>query len=113
MPYRDKKDQAAAARRHYLANKDRMKERARANTARAKVRNRKFIFEFLLKNPCVDCGESDPVVLEFDHVVGKKHRNVSAMVINASSIKKIQEEIDKCEVRCANCHRRRHYYELR
>ncbi len=65
-----------------------------------------FIKEYLLSNPCIDCGETDTIVLEFDHVRGEKINNVSKMVQSGASIDKIKSEIDKCEVRCANCHRR-------
>ena len=66
---------------------------------------RKFVIEYLSVNPCVDCGESNPIVLDFDHVRGDKTDSVSRMVMVGFSIKKISEEINKCDVRCANCHR--------
>lgn len=66
-----------------------------------------FTLKFLKEKGCVDCGESDPIVLEFDHVRGEKINSISKMVQCAYSITKIKEEIDKCEVRCANCHRRK------
>lgn len=66
---------------------------------------RKFVIEYLSVNPCVDCGESNPIVLDFDHVMGDKTDSVSRMVMVGFSIKKISEEINKCDVRCANCHR--------
>jgi hypothetical protein len=66
------------------------------------------IFALLVERPCVDCGETDPIVLEFDHVTGKKDRSITKLVSDKSSWKKIQDEIDKCEVRCRNCHRKRH-----
>ena len=59
------------------------------------------------KNGCVDCGESDPVVLEFDHVVGEKLYNVANIVGTCLSLKTVKEELAKCAVRCANCHRRK------
>ena len=56
-------------------------------------------------------GESDWVVLEFDHVNGKKINNIANMVQRGWALETIKNEISKCEVRCANCHRRRHYKE--
>jgi hypothetical protein len=70
-------------------------------------RNRIFIAEYLKEHPCVDCGEGDILVLDFDHVRGKKRASVSALVNRAASMESLREEIEKCEVRCANCHRRR------
>ena len=65
------------------------------------------IFQYLLEHPCVDCGETDPVVLEFDHVTGKKFLAISTMMQHVMSWTKIKAEIEKCEVRCSNCHKRR------
>jgi hypothetical protein len=64
------------------------------------------VYDYLAKHPCVDCGESDPVVLDFDHVRGQKFMNVKRMLSGTYSLKRIFEEIEKCDVRCANCHRR-------
>jgi|LakMenEpi03Aug12_release.lakeMendotaPanAssembly.Ray.scaffolds.fasta_scaffold691272_2 hypothetical protein len=71
-----------------------------------KERNRKFVFEYLMNHPCVDCGETDPRVLEFDHR-GDKIANVSDLMKAVTSLEKIEIEINKCDVRCANCHRRK------
>jgi hypothetical protein len=64
------------------------------------------ILDYLLEHPCVDCGETDPVVLEFDHL-RDKIANVTAMVALRRPWSVILAEISKCEVVCANCHRRR------
>lgn len=53
---------------------------------------------------CIDCGNTDHRVLDFDHVQGNKSHNVSEM-IGVRAWSKILAEIDKCEIRCANCHR--------
>jgi hypothetical protein len=65
------------------------------------------LLDYLSSHPCVDCGESDPIVLEFDHVRGEKAYNVSVMARLMLSWGKVSGEIAKCKVRCANCHRRK------
>ena len=69
-------------------------------------RNALYIREVFRQNPCKHCGETDPVVLEFDHVDPKlKTKNVSEMIYN--SLANLKSEIEKCQVLCANCHRRK------
>ena len=52
----------------------------------------------------MDCGVSDVRVLEFDHVRGEKLGIISKMVSNVSA-KVLEDEIAKCEIVCANCHK--------
>jgi hypothetical protein len=60
-----------------------------------------------MEHPCTDCGESDPVVLEFDHLdAGTKSFNIG-QALPHRNWESILEEIEKCEVVCRNCHRRR------
>jgi hypothetical protein len=63
------------------------------------------LFWYKATHPCVDCGETDPLVLDFDHVYGEKAFNLSAC--KTLAVGRVIEEIAKCDVRCANCHRRR------
>jgi hypothetical protein len=70
-------------------------------------RNRRIVVEHLASHPCVDCNERDVVVLDFDHVRGSKFGDISRMIAGGTSARKLQAEIDKCVVRCANCHRRK------
>ena len=94
----------ATYERERYQNGDR--ERKERNRARTIERARAFIWDFLSGHPCVDCGESDPIVLQFDHRDDvTKVCNVSEMY--GRSVKSIQEEISKCDIRCANCHVRR------
>lgn len=71
------------------------------------LRNQAFILQYFLDHPCVDCGEADPVPLEFDHVTGVKTDHVTKLLYRKVPLKTIEDEIAKCEVRCANCHRRK------
>ena len=93
-------------REHYLKNKDYYIDKAIKHNKKYKLINQKFIWDFLKTHPCVDCGESDPIVLEFDHIKDKAN-NISNMISQSYSLDTIKEEIEKCEVRCANCHRRK------
>lgn len=68
---------------------------------------RHFVFNYLSRTSCVDCGEADPYVLTFDHVRDIKKMSISQMVNQGYSLKAIRHEINKCEVRCANCHMRK------
>jgi hypothetical protein len=60
---------------------------------------------------CFDCGETNHIVLDFDHLKDKKY-NVSRMIHDGFSWAAIKKEIAKCEVVCANCHRIRTYNRL-
>lgn len=92
----------------YYHNTPGRKASLRRRSKRIRAENRQKVFDFLRANPCVDCGEPDPVVLEFDHVDPKTKRCcVSLLTREDYAWATIQQEIDKCQVRCANCHRRR------
>ena len=73
-----------------------------------KLGREEHIREYLLTHPCVDCGATDPVILEFDHRV-PTHKDCS--VHQCGNFAQREREIAKCDVRCCNCHTRRHYYE--
>ena len=76
---------------------------------RHRQRNFCRVIEYLKDHPCADCGETDMVVLDFDHLPGTSKRFDVARAVSGStrSWESIQAEIDKCDVVRANCHRRR------
>ena len=84
------------------AQRERMKKFRRDRRLTTKA----FVSQYLKDHPCVDCGESDIDVLDFDHVKGNKVAGISYLVGRTKKISVLLEEIEKCEVRCANCHRR-------
>lgn len=62
--------------------------------------------------PCVDCGIELPwQVMELDHVRGEKSFTISGPRLRNRPPDAVAAEIAKCEVRCPNCHRMRHYRE--
>lgn len=92
------------SRWHYHKNKELYKTRASIHKAKTREEVRRYINNYLLLHPCVDCNERNPIVLEFDHV-GKKRFNIGDAVRMCYSLSSVKKEINQCEVRCANCHR--------
>jgi hypothetical protein len=93
---------------HYNGNKQYYKDKSGISTQAIITRNKAWVIEYLQEHPCVDCGESDIEVLEFDHVEPLQNwRAPRVSHLMTGSLKKIAQEIAKCEVRCANCHVRR------
>ena len=98
--------------RHRTANdpeyKDRTKKwRKQYQTDRIES-FRKVIREHLSTHPCVTCGETDIVVLDFDHIDPKTKKFAICETSTCwLPIDDILAEIAKCQVLCANCHRRK------
>lgn len=101
---------------HYRNNKDSYIKRAKISNEKVKDVFKKHIINYLKEHSCIICGEKDIVVLEFDHRNPKEKKfsigHHTSMYLNLETI---DEEIKKCDVLCANCHRRktaknRNYY---
>lgn len=81
------------------------KEKTRAREKDKRNKRIKYVQDYKQKMGCQDCKEDYPYwVLELDHARGDKVANISKMTAT-SSLKQIIEEIEKCDVVCANCHR--------
>jgi ferredoxin-like protein FixX len=66
---------------------------------------KEWIYNYLKRNKCVDCGENDVLTLDFDHVTGNKRFNIARAFMDKNmTIEILAEEINECEVRCRNCH---------
>lgn len=90
---------------HYNKNKDKYFRKNKVN----KKKVRKILSEYKESFPCTDCKNYFPYyVMDFDHVNGIKLDNV-ARFINDGRTNKAKEEMLKCELVCANCHRIRTY----
>jgi len=84
-------------------------EKRNEYAAKYRAAKRTKLFSYLLEHPCVECGEDDPVVLEFDHLpeFEKSFEIGRAVTSSTRSWESILIEMEKCEVVCCNCHRRR------
>jgi len=98
-------------KQYYRENSDRWRKYVADQRISVLEVTHRFLYEYLLTHHCVDCDESDPIVLEFDHVNGKKDQCVSSLVCSGYSLTRIEAEVAKCEVRCRNCHIKRHAIE--
>ena len=101
--------QRAYQRQWYRKNREVHLARVLRVSRRAREATQQAIDE--LKNcECVDCGgRFPPFLMDFDHVRGTKVANLAKMRSGRVAWAKIVEEVAKCEVVCANCHRRRTY----
>jgi hypothetical protein len=84
---------------------------ANENIARRKAaqrrRNRDALLAYLIAHPCVDCGETDPRCLDFDHRDPRRKKASISRLIGYAEWDDLLLEIAECDVRCANCHRKR------
>jgi len=98
----------AYSKQHYLKNIKARRKQISARRKRVREENRVKLCEYFSNHECKDCGESDILVLEFDHLRDKK-ANICDLLHYGYSWESILQEIAKCEVVCSNCHRRRTY----
>lgn len=96
------------SRAWYLAHKAEHDANVQRRNKRVRADYRQRLADYLLDHPCVDCGEPDVRVLDFDHEdPARKLDEVARLVGNGIAWARVEAEIAKCSVRCANCHRRR------
>ena len=107
--YMCKKCKSEYNREHYINNYDMYLEKAHRNNIAFSRRNKKKFYLWLIEQECVICGEGDPVVLDMHHRDPSDKEIPFNKMLQNSSIKRIFSELEKCDVLCANCHRRVHY----
>jgi hypothetical protein len=78
---------------------------------RLRFRKKEFVFNYKANHPCEDCGEGDPVVLELHHR-NPSNKNPTLRLRHRRDLLKfgwreILVELEKCDVVCSNCHKRR------
>lgn len=92
--------QRKLSKRHYINNKDDYGNRQKAR----KLTHSEYINEIKEKSGCVICGENRGICLEFHHTDPKEKEFAIASRLH-SNLDVLLEEISKCVVLCANCHR--------
>lgn len=78
-----------------------------SDSRRARKRRAKWRLAGMIKTAhgCIDCGyAAHAAALQFDHIENNKKSNVSDLIRSDYAWNTIQQEIDKCVIRCANCH---------
>jgi hypothetical protein len=102
-PTKEKQKEYSA--RWYQNNKELQYQRTQENY-KAK---RQFITDYKTNVGC-SCGEKHPACLDLHHIdPTQKEINPSEMAKMGWSLKRIQAELDKCEVLCSNCHKKLHW----
>jgi len=101
---------AKRSKNAYYENREYEIERVSIGKQKRREIAEQYVAQYLSTHPCVDCGRTDPVILEFDHRGGKE-AHVADLVREGASIEQLAYEISKCDVRCANCHRRKTAHE--
>jgi hypothetical protein len=107
MAYKDKLDirYRQARMRWYFKNQE-----AHRQTSIAIIQTkREYLQKLKESTPCLDCNQKYPYyVMDFDHRDRKK-KNFNLGYAYEKSWQKIKDEVDKCDLICANCHRIRTY----
>tara|TARA_R110002110_G_scaffold36846_1_gene122458 strand:- start:13 stop:318 length:306 start_codon:yes stop_codon:yes gene_type:complete len=77
------------------------------------TQKREWLNEYKKDKPCSHCGLLyEPICMDFHHVDPKtKKATISNLVNGSHTLKKLKEEVAKCEILCAICHRLHHYKE--
>jgi hypothetical protein len=86
---------SAYGKEHYAANRQRYIDQARIVRQRLALERTRYLLDYFVVHPCVDCGERDPVVLEFDHLRDKRFAISSQL--HGRNWQTILDEIEKCE----------------
>lgn len=115
MPYKDPAKQKEAIRKSVLKWKREHPEKAKAQAKQYSQRKyavRKALLAQIKGVPCMDCGQSfPPYVMDFDHREPEKKRDHVGRMVAYATLADLLEEISKCDIVCANCHRVRTHSE--
>lgn len=104
MTYKDPVKQKQAQRAYYERNREAVLAKNRENKEK-----RKQIVRDAKSCPCQKCGKSyPPKVMDLHHREGEQKDGKISRMVERASLAALIEEIAKCDVLCANCHRMEH-----
>ena len=87
----------------------RNKEHARIKIDERRKQIKEWLYNKRSTLKCCQCGENHPDTLDFHHETpSEKEGNLGVLAHRGFSIKRLEEEISKCTILCANCHRKFH-----
>jgi len=111
MPYKDKSvkqtKQKTYANTYYQNNKAKVLATTKASVKKYKEEWRSFKATL----SCVKCGQNHPATLDFHHIDSSTKEASVNKLIKYRAFKRAMEEVKKCVVLCANCHRIHHHDE--
>lgn len=104
-----KKSEAGRKYTREYRSRQYVKDKEREGRLRRDAERKGRLAAYKLSRGCSVCGYKDnPVALDFHHSDGDKEFNLSGCGLG-KSWEKIEEELTKCTILCANCHRVEHH----
>ena len=107
MPHKTEEAKAESRRKHYQKHKERIKiatKTYRLNKKSAWQAYKQTLF-------CIKCGQNHPATLDFHHIVPSPSNRKLHSLVQRGAFSLVLDEIKKCMVLCANCHRILHHNE--
>jgi hypothetical protein len=106
-------------KKYYVINREQLLEKNRVHVKQnrekytqyqkgRRIERQKWLQELKNGLSCIICGESDPACLDFHHRDSSVKKGLISKMVTRVSMERVMDEIDKCDVLCANCHRKLH-----
>lgn len=108
MPFKDIIKRREYRRKWYSENKVSEKN----HVFRRKKEINEWFNDYKKMLSCSICGERHPAIIDFHHKDSKEFE-INILVHNGYSLERIKKEMEKCQIVCANCHRKLHYNQKR
>lgn len=97
-----------AARLHMAKWRKANKKRDNQNWTELRKLKNAWIEQYKSEQQCSRCPENDPVCLDFHHRDPQQKEMTISLAIARASLERIKMEVAKCDILCANCHRKLH-----